>query len=295
MNSTPSIRIETEGHVRSIILCRPERYNAINAQLRDEFSAAMDAADADDNVSVILLRADGPAFCAGYALDEYAEAVQTQPAQRHVGRVWDSVYDLRNISTFVSAFAKLWYSAKPTIAAVQGWCIAGGTDLVFWADMIVAAESASFGYPPARVWGVPTNPLWVQRLGFQRAKQYLFTGDELPAQEAAKLGLVLEVCPDSELQSRAMQLAQRIALVPSSQLQLMKLFLNQQAENQGIGSSRLIGALFDGIARHTQEGLDFVTNAQVQGFRAAVRERDAPFGDYGEGAKGKKRKSSTPK
>ncbi len=295
MNSTPSIRTETEGHVRSIILCRPERYNAINAQLRDEFSAAMDAADADDNVSVILLRADGPAFCAGYALDEYAEAVQTQPAQRHVGRVWDSVYDLRNISAFVSAFAKLWYSAKPTIAAVQGWCIAGGTDLVFWADMIVAAESASFGYPPARVWGVPTNPLWVQRLGFQRAKQYLFTGDELPAQEAAKLGLVLELCPDSELRSRAMQLAQRIALVPSSQLQLMKLFLNQQAENQGIGSSRLIGALFDGIARHTQEGLDFVTNAQAQGFRAAVRERDAPFGDYGEGAKGKKRKSSTPK
>jgi enoyl-CoA hydratase len=286
MNSNPSVRTETEGRVRSIILCRPERYNAINAQLRNEFSAAMDAADADDEISVILLRADGPSFCAGYALDEYAENAQQQPAG--AGRVWDSVYDLRNISTFVSAFAKLWYASKPTIAAAQGWCIAGGTDLVFWADMIVAAESASFGYPPARVWGVPTNPLWVQRLGLQRAKQYLFTGDEMPAQEAAKLGLVLEVCPDSQLQSRAMQLAQRIALVPASQLQLMKLFLNQQAENQGIGSSRLIGALFDGIARHTQEGLDFVAKAQAQGFRATVRERDVPFGDYGEGVKGKK-------
>jgi enoyl-CoA hydratase len=295
MNSNPCVRTETEGHVCSIILCRPERYNAINAQLRDEFSAAMDTAEADDKVSVIVLRADGPAFCAGYALDEYAEAAQKQPTHGPSGRVWDSVYDLRNISTFVSAFAKLWYSAKPTIAAVQGWCIAGGTDLVFWADMIVVAESASFGYPPARVWGVPTNPLWVQRLGFQRAKQYLFTGDELPAQEAAKLGLVLEVCPDNQLQARAMELAQRVALVPSSQLQLMKLFLNQQAENQGIGSSRLIGALFDGIARHTQEGLDFVANAQAQGFRAAVQERDAPFGDYGEGAKGKKRKQSTSK
>ncbi|HEV3316234.1 MAG TPA: crotonase/enoyl-CoA hydratase family protein [Candidatus Angelobacter sp.] len=289
MNSNPSVRTETEGRVRSIILCRPERYNTINAQLRDEFSATMDAADADDEISVILLRADGPSFCAGYALDEYAEYAPQQPAgQGRTGRVWDSVFDLRNISAFVSAFAKLWYASKPTIAAVQGWCIAGGTDLVFWADMIVAAESASFGYPPARVWGVPTNPLWVQRLGLQRAKQYLFTGDEMPAQEAAKLGLVLEVCPDSQLQSRAMQLAQRIALVPANQLQLMKLFLNQQAENQGIGSSRLIGALFDGIARHTQEGLDFVTKAQAQGFRATVRERDAPFGDYGEGVKGKK-------
>ncbi|HXB22240.1 MAG TPA: crotonase/enoyl-CoA hydratase family protein [Candidatus Solibacter sp.] len=291
MNLSPTIRTETDGRVRSIILCRPERYNAINAQLRDEFSAAMDAADADDKVSVILLRADGPSFCAGYALDEYA---QQQPSgEGRAGRVWDSVYDLRNISTFVSAFAKLWYASKPTIAAVQGWCIAGGTDLVFWADMILAAESASFGYPPARVWGVPTNPLWVQRLGLQRAKQYLFTGDEIPAQEAAKLGLVLEVCPESQLQTRAMELAQRIALVPANQLQLMKLFLNQQSENQGIASSRLIGSLFDGIARHTQEGLDFVAKAQAQGFRATVRERDKPFGDYGEGKKRKKETRKT--
>jgi len=291
MSSSNSIRIETDGRVRSIILCRPERYNAINAQFRDEFSAAMDAADTDDGISVILLRADGPAFCAGYALDEYAQ--QQMEDQVRPGRVWDSVYDLRNISTFVSAFAKLWYASKPTLAAVQGWCIAGGTDLVFWADMIVAAESASFGYPPARVWGVPTNPLWVQRLGVQRAKQYLFTGDEIPAQEAAKLGLVLEVCPDSQLQARAMDLAQRIALVPANQLQLMKIFLNQQAENQGIASSRLIGSLFDGIARHTQEGLDFVAKAQAQGFRATVRERDKPFGDYGEGKQAKKRTRRT--
>ncbi|HEV3039824.1 MAG TPA: crotonase/enoyl-CoA hydratase family protein [Candidatus Angelobacter sp.] len=289
MNSTSTIRTEMQGGVCSIILCRPERYNAINARFRDEFSAALDAADADDDVSVVLLRADGPSFCAGYALDEYAQ----QDSGQRRGRVWDSVYDLRNISTFVSAFAKLWYLSKPTIAAVQGWCIGGGTDLVFWADLILASESASFGYPPARVWGVPTNPLWVQKLGLQRAKQYLFTGDEMPAQEAAKLGLVVEVCPDNQLQSHAMELAQRIALLPCNQLQLMKLFLNQQAENQGIGSSRLIGALFDGIARHTQEGLNFVANAQTKGFRAAVRDRDIPFGDYGEGVKGKKRSAKS--
>src|SRR5438105_1879991 len=98
MKSTPSIRTETEGRVRSIILCRPERYNAIDGHLRDEFSAAMDAADADDGISVVLLRADGPSFCAGYALEEYTQ----QPASdERVGRAWDSAYDLRNISTFV--------------------------------------------------------------------------------------------------------------------------------------------------------------------------------------------------
>jgi enoyl-CoA hydratase len=287
MDSNPSIRTETDGRVRSIILCRPERYNAINAQLRDELAAAIDAADADNEVSVMLLRADGPAFCAGYALDEYAQ--QQPTGNKRQRRVWDSVQDLRNLAPFVSVFSKLWYASKPTIAAVQGWCIAGGTDLVFWADLIIAGESASFGYPPARVWGVPTNPLWVQRLGLQRAKQYLFTGDEITAKEAAKLGLVLEVCPDSQLQRRAMALAHRIAQVPTNQLQLIKLFLNQQAENQGMASSRLIGTLFDGIARHTQEGLDFVARAEEKGFRAAVRERDEPFGDYGERAKTKKR------
>jgi enoyl-CoA hydratase len=273
-----AVRVEDEGAVRSLVLCRAEEYNTITPQLRDELGAAIDAADADSGVRVILLRAEGPAFCAGYGLDWSTAA---QAAADRNERAWDSVADMRMIGRFVDTYMKLWYASKPTLAAVQGWCIAGGTDMVLCADMVMAGETASFGYPPSRVWGTPTTAMWVYRLGLERAKRYLLTGDEIPAPEAAAMGLILEVVPDDELQARAMALAQRMANLPLNQLQMLKLLCNHTAEHMGLGTSRLIGTLFDGIARHTQEGLDFVARSEEIGFRQAVRERDDPFGDYG--------------
>ncbi len=153
--------------------------------------------------------------------------------------------------------------------------------MVLCADLIIAGEGASFGYPPSRVWGTPTTAMWVYRMGLERAKRYLLTGDEIPARTAAENGMILEVVPDSELQDRALALARRMARVPTNQLVMLKLLCNQTAENMGLASSRMLGTLFDGVARHTQEGLDFVDRAQKVGFRQAVRERDDPFGDYG--------------
>jgi enoyl-CoA hydratase len=275
-----TLRTETRDGVRSVVLCRPEAYNTITPALRDELSAAIDAADADPDVRVILLRAEGPAFCAGYGLD-WATAAQAREGEVRRKRVWDSVADLRMMSTFVDAYMKLWYAKKPTLAAVQGWCIGGGTDMVLCADMIIAGEGASFGYPPSRVWGTPTTAMWVYRMGLERAKRYLLTGDEIPARTAAEIGLILEVVPDAELEARAFALARRMAQVPTTQLVMLKLLCNQTAENMGFAASRTLGTLFDGIARHTQEGLDFVARAGEVGFRQAVRERDDPFGDYG--------------
>lgn len=298
MDRYTTLRTETSAGVRSIWLARPDEYNTITPALRDELSHAIDAADADPQVRVILLRAEGPAFCAGYGLDWATEAQasrESRPADRPTpagqrpapwrasdgARVWDSVSDYRFMKSFVDAYLKLWYAAKPTVAAVQGWCIGGGTDLVLCADLIIAGESARFGYPPSRVWGTPTTAMWVYRLGLERAKRYLLTGDEIPAADAAGMGMILEAVPDEDLQERAEALAARIALVPTSQLVMLKLLCNQTAENMGMASSRLLGTLFDGIARHTQEGFDFVDRSMAIGFREAVRERDDPFGDYG--------------
>jgi enoyl-CoA hydratase len=315
-----TLRTETAHGVRHIVLTRAAEYNTITPRLRDELARAVDAADADRDVRVILLRAEGPAFCAGYGLDwstraqarertnaslraslatsrrtseparaQRAEAA-TQPAPwLPVGdpegerrpRSWDSVADIRMMGEYVAAYMKLWYAKKPTIAAVQGWCIGGGTDLVLCADLIVAADDARFGYPPARVWGTPTTAMWVYRMGLERAKRYLLTGDQIPARTAADIGLILETVPQKQLLTHATALAERMAMVPTSQLVMLKLLCNQTAEQMGLASSRLLGTLFDGIARHTQEGLDFVARAQHVGFRQAVRERDDPFGDYG--------------
>jgi enoyl-CoA hydratase len=273
-----TLRTETDSGVRSIVLSRAERYNTITPQLRDELAVAIDEADEDDEVHVILLRAEGPAFCAGYGLDW---AVEAQIGASQSDRVWDSVEDMRYMSRFVDTYMKLWYARKPTIAAVQGWCIGGGTDMVLCADIIIAGKGASFGYPPSRVWGTPTTAMWVYRLGFERAKRYLLTGDEIPAPEAARIGLILETVPNEQLASHAMELAKRMALVPVSQLVMLKLLCNQPAESMGLASSRTLGTLFDGIARHTQEGLAFVKRAEEVGFRQAIRERDDPFEDYG--------------
>lgn len=278
---SPTVRTETDAGVRSIVLCRPDEYNTITPELRDELAAAIDDADGDRDVRVILLRADGPAFCAGYGLDWSTQAQADEGAARE--RVWDSVADYQMMSRFVATYMKLWYASKPTIAAVQGWCIAGGTDMVLCADLIVAGEGAVFGYPPSRVWGTPTTAMWVYRMGLEQAKRYLLTGDEIPAREAARIGMILEAVPDGELQEHARGLAERMARLPLNQLQMLKLLCNQTAENMGLASTRTLGTLFDGIARHTQEGLDFVGRAQEVGFRDAVRERDDPFGDYGSG------------
>ena len=315
-----TLRAETRHGVRHLVLCRAAEYNTIIPALRDELAAAIDAADEDRDVRVLLLRAEGPAFCAGYGLDwsTAAEAAQTvhsradaptAPAGRTepgVGgggprgderqpqaprprppptaaprRGGGGVAGPAMMSRFVATYMKLWYARKPTIAAVQGWCIGGGTDMVLCADLIVAAEDAVFGYPPARVWGTPTTAMWVYRMGLEQAKRYLLTGDEIPARKAAEIGLILETVPADRLEAHATALAERMARLPLNQLVMMKLLCNQTVENMGFASSRMLGTLFDGIARHTQEGLDFVRRAQEVGFRQAVRERDDPFEDYG--------------
>jgi enoyl-CoA hydratase len=278
-----AVRVSTEGAVRRLTLCRPEAYNTITPQLRDELGAALDEAQQDPAVRVVLLDAEGPAFCAGYGLD-WSTAAQAADDEAPERRRWDLVADQHVIRPFTDTWAKLHDSSKPTIAAVQGWCIAGGTNIVFNAHLLVAAESARFGYPPSRVWGVPEAPwTWVARMGLQQARRYMLTGDEITAERALELGLVLEIVPDEELADRAMALAQRIAQVPANQLEMITVALTSVADHMyDPASSRRLGTLFDGMARHSQEGADFVARSQEVGFREAVRERDRPFGDYGE-------------
>ena len=217
-----TLRIESEDGVCSIVLARPREYNTITPLLRDELAEAIDQADSDRGVRVILLRADGPAFCAGYRLDTStaSQAREAELAGSREHRAWDSVADMQMIGRYVDTYMKLWYAKKPTIAAVQGWCIGGGTDMVLCADLIVAAEGARFGYPPSRVWGTPTTAMWVYRMGLEKAKRYMLTGDEIPAPKAAEIGLILEYVADDRLQEHAMGLAKRMAQVPLAQVQL---------------------------------------------------------------------------
>jgi enoyl-CoA hydratase len=193
--------------------------------------------------------------------------------------IWDPVVDWQGMSRNVRGFMSLFESGKPVVCKVQGFCVAGGTDLALCSDLLVIAADARIGYPPARVWGSPTTALWAHRLGPQRAKRLLFTGDLIDGAQALEWGLAIESPPADELDERFEALLERIALTPINQLVMMKLLVNETIHAQGLHATQTLGTFFDGIARHTEEGYAFQRRAMEAGFRQAVRERDEPYGD----------------
>jgi enoyl-CoA hydratase len=181
----------------------------------------------------------------------------------------------------VRAFMSLFHCSKPVVCKVHGFCVAGGTDLALCSDLLLIAADAKIGYPPARVWGSPTTSMWAYRLGPQRAKRLLFTGDSLSGAEALEWDLAIEAPAPEDLDARTEVLVERIAQVPVNQLQMMKLLVNQAFYSQGLHQTQILGTVFDGITRHTKEGYAFAARAMEAGFKQAVAERDDPFGDRG--------------
>jgi enoyl-CoA hydratase len=266
-----------DGAVATLTLSRPERLNAIVPELIDDLEAALDEAEGDDAVRVVRLRGAGRAFCAGYDIGWGAAVMQEDEA----GTPWDPIADHRMMSRYVRAYMRLWRSPRPVIAQVHGFCVGGGTDLALCSDLIVCAEDCRIGYPPARVWGSPTTAMWIYRLGAERAKRLLLTGDALDGRRAVEWGLASECAPADELDAAAAALAERVAQLPANQAQMMKLLVNQAYDQMGLPVTQLVGTLLDGAARHTPEGVAFTREA-MEDVRAAVARRDAPFGDYGQ-------------
>jgi enoyl-CoA hydratase len=293
------VRYEVTGRVARITLDRPGRGNAITRQLIVELAAAVERADLDPHVHVIVLAGSGPGFCAGYDLLESAERMggvdaaagadtdgspldpRVIVANHDPAGTWDPMVDYAMMGRNVRGFMSLFHAGKPVVCRVHGFCVAGGTDMALCSDLLVIAEDAKIGYPPARVWGSPTTALWAHRVGAQRAKRLLFTGDSLSGREALEWGLAIEAPPAAELEQRTEVLLERIARVPVNQLMMMKLLVNQTVYAQGLHATQVLGTVFDGVARHTAEGYAFQQRAAAAGFQEAVRERDEPFGDRG--------------
>ncbi len=297
MSDLQALTYEPGERVARITLNRPERGNGITRRLVTE--PCVERADLDPEVRVILLQGNGKGFCGGYDLVESAqgqglmgeETVAPPPgspldpsvmAANHDPReTWDPMVDYAMMSRNVRAFMSLFHCGKPVVCKVHGFCVAGGTDMALCSDLLVIAADAKIGYPPARVWGSPTTSMWAHRLGPQRAKRLLFTGDSLSGTEALEWGLAIEAPEPERLDERTEILVDRIARMPVNQLQMMKLLVNQSLYSQGLHATQLLGTVFDGITRHTREGHAFQQRAATAGFRQAVRERDEPFGDPG--------------
>jgi enoyl-CoA hydratase len=293
-----TLTYETGDRVARITLNRPERGNGITPRMPREIAECVEQANLDPKVHAIALAGAGNGFCGGYDLVASAEgdmsgleedgAPAGSPldpavigANHRPESNWDPVTDFQFMWRNVRGFMSLFHSEKPVLCKVHGYCVAGGTDMALCSDLLVIGSDAKIGYPPARVWGSPTTGLWAARVGAMRAKRLLLTGDSLTGDQAVEWGLATESAPPAELDARFERLLGRVARMPVNQLVMMKMLVNQSLYAQGLHQTQLLGTFFDGIARHTEEGHDFVRRAAEGGFREAVRERDEPFGDHG--------------
>jgi len=263
---------EITGRIARITLNRPEKLNAINMEMPRELRAAVEEANRDERVHVIILTGAGRAFCAGYDLEMFADTKGPNVGTQEMP--WDPLRDYQYIGDDTACFMSLWRGLKPVICKIRGFAVAGGSNIALCADLIVMAEDAKIGYPPARVWGCPTPAMWMYRIGAEQAKRMLLTGDLIDGREAKRIGLVMEAVPEAELDATVERLAERMASVPKNQLMMHKMIVNQAYENMGIGSTQMMSALFDGIARHTPEGVAFKERCEEVGFKKAVVERD---------------------
>jgi enoyl-CoA hydratase len=309
MDTLETITYEVTGRIARITLNRPARGNGINLLMPRELAQCVERADLDPRVHVIALAGNGKGFCGGYDLVASAERMlagaqveQVEPAaepnkwrappgspldprvtarNHDPEQIWDPMVDYQMMSRNVRGFMSLFFANKPVVCKVHGFCVAGGTDMALCSDLLVIAEDAKIGYPPARVWGTPTTNLWVSRIGIEKAKRLLFTGDCLNGKQAHEWGLAIECAPPDQLDARFEALLERIARLPINQLVMHKLLVNQAVLGAGMQTGQMLATVFDGIARHTPEGHAFRRRAAEAGFKQAVRERDDPFENRG--------------
>lgn len=298
MNDTASehtdVLFEERDGIAVITLNRPEKKNTLTESVVARIADYVDTANRSPDVAAIVLRGAGDTFTAGYDLtdgkhwDMPYQSRSTATQQLSAGAdpdeppQWDPVKDYQFMGNNVRRFMSIWESPKPVLGEIKGWAIGGATDLVLCCDLLFMADTAHIGYAPSRIYGTPTTMMWIYRLGLEHAKQFLLTGRAIDAQTAHRIGLVSHVVPEAELAQAIEAEARRFQHIPGNQLALNKLLINQAFENMGLRTTQMMGTLFDGITRHTQEARQWQRSFADKGFREVIRERDAPWEDYGQ-------------
>jgi enoyl-CoA hydratase len=280
------VRYEERNSLAFITIDRPDKLNTLTEEVVQGVADGIDQATASKAIRAIVLRGEGRVFTAGYDLTAggaggWGSPYDAPSAPPREG-AWDPVRDYQFMNRNVQRFMKIWHCPKPVIGQIHGFAVGGATDLVLCCDQLIMADDAYIGYAPSRIFGTPTTMIWIYRLGLEHAKQFLLTGEAIDAETALRIGLVSRVHPAAELAQRVEEYARRFEHIPANQLALNKLLINQAFENMGLRTTQLLGTLFDGITRHTEEAYRWAESFEEKGFREVIRERDAPFGDYGE-------------
>ncbi len=288
IKTTNSIKFKVENRIARITLNRPEKRNAMNAELLQEVSAALMEADDLNDVSVIVIDGEGKDFCSGYDLasaysgsinpEEAARLAAESAKYRQRGSFDDDCWRMERSQDYMSVIGKI---HKFVIAKVHGYCLAGGTDLALSCDMIIAAENAKIGFPATRANGTPPTNWWIYHMGPQWAKRMLATGDMLWGRDAARLGLVLDAVPAEQLEEAVMSLAKRMSFVDTEMLSAHKRIVNLAMEVMGGNVMQRLAVEMDARS-HLASGpmrAAFKKDVAEGGLKLALKNRDRPFGD----------------
>ncbi|MCB1646197.1 MAG: crotonase/enoyl-CoA hydratase family protein [Pseudomonadales bacterium] len=278
------VNYEERDGIAIIEINRPEKKNTLTDAVVQGIADAIDTATRSKAVAAVVLRGAGDTFTAGYDLTNRAAWDQPfgSPTVEMRAGAWDPVRDMHFMGNNVRRFMKIWECPKPVLGEIKGWAVGGATDLVLCCDLLYMASDAHIGYAPSRIYGTPTTMMWVYRLGLEHAKQFLLTGRAIDAETAFRIGLVSRVCDPADLAAEIEAEARRFQHIPGNQLALNKLLINQAFENMGLRTTQMLGTFFDGVTRHTEEAYRWVESFEEKGFRQVIRERDAPWQDYGE-------------
>lgn len=282
MDESKHILVERDGGVAIVTLNRPAKRNALTLEMQADLADALWEADEDTGVHAVILRGAGDDFCAGYDLSGAGGAGQQtafhDASRRYRGHrsIDDDAWQLERAQRYRMAIFDL---HKPVIAEVRGYCLAGGTDLAFLCDMVIAADDARIGFPPARDLGALPNQMWVYNCGPQWAKRLMLTGDSVTGAEAQAIGLVMKAVPEADLSDEAMGLAQRLALIDPDLLSANKRVVNLAMELMGARTLQRLAAENDVRGHNTRAADGFRDAVREKGLKAALRARDEPFGD----------------
>ena len=279
LRSTDCITFEVKGAVAWVTLNRPEKRNALSRTLLRELREAMLEADDLRAVRCVVLQGAGKDFCAGYdvsappASSDFDAGQYRQPGAVSVA---DDTWRLeRNQADILTVFDM----HKPVIAAVQGNCVAGGTDLALCCDIVIAARDARIGFPATRAMGTPPMHMWIYNVGPQWAKRMLLTGDLVSGRDAARIGMVLKAVAPDRLHKEVAALAERIALIDADMLAGNKRIVNMGMELMGARTLQRFAAETDARSHQSAAAKDFHRVVREEGLSSAFRKRDAPFGD----------------
>lgn len=258
-------------HVRRVTLNRPEKRNALNHALRGGILEALEEADQDENIRVMIVRGAGKSFSSGYDLGD-GNAGQEHPWYTPGG---DGHWP-RHVT---AGWMRIWEFQKPVIAQVHGYCLAGGSELATCCDLVYMAEDAQMGYPAVR-FGVPDNHFHAWFVGMRKAMEMMVTGDSLDGKECVRLGWANDCVPADRLEAKVLDVAGRIATLPPDLVQLNKRVVHRQMEIMGLHTGIRAGSELCALGTKQQSLIDFMEKTRAQGLKATLQERDEPFGDY---------------